>query len=74
MVETEKLKAMLADILGIDASEITEDSRFKEDLRADSLDLVQMIIAVENEFGITFEDDDLRKITCIRDFMAFLAK
>ena len=58
----EKIRGLIAEQLYIDADTIKRDSDFKSDLGADSLDIVQMLIAMENEFGISFEDDDLKEI------------
>ena len=57
----DKIKSIMADILMIDESEITEETRFIEDLHADSLDIVQMIIAMEREFGKKFSDEEIAK-------------
>lgn len=68
----EKIRAMIADTMMIDESEITEETRFVEDLHADSLDLVQMIIAMEREFGKKFDDDQLKKVKKVGDVVTYL--
>ena len=68
----EKIQAMIADIMMVDASEITEQTRFIEDLHADSLDLVQMIILMEREFGKKFDDEEIKKIKTVGDVLAYL--
>ena len=68
----EKIKGMIADALMIDESEITEETRFIEDLHADSLDIVQLIIAMEKEFGKRFSDDEIAKIKTVGDVLAYL--
>ena len=68
----EKIKGMIADALMIDESEITEETRFIEDLPADSLDIVQLIIAMEKEFGKRFSDEEIAKIKTVGDVLAYL--
>ena len=68
----EKIKGMIADALMIDESEITEETRFIEDLHADSLDIVQMIIAMEREFGKKFSDEEIAKIKTVGDVLNYL--
>ncbi len=61
----EKVKSALGEQLGVDESEITEDASFQEDLDADSLDLVELIMELEDQFGIKIPDDDAQKITTV---------
>ncbi len=68
----EKVKSIIADIMMIDESEITEETRFVEDLHADSLDIVQMIIAMEREFGKKFDDDTIASIKTVGDAVSYL--
>lgn len=68
----DKIKNIMADILMIDGSEITEETRFIEDLHADSLDIVQMIIAMEREFGKKFSDEEIAKVKTVGDVLNFL--
>ncbi len=68
----EKIKGMIADALMIDESEITEETRFIEDLHADSLDIVQLIIAMEKEFGKRFSDEEIAKIKTVGDVLTYL--
>ncbi|MBO4539322.1 MAG: acyl carrier protein [Clostridia bacterium] len=68
----EKIKGMIADALMIDESEITEGTRFIEDLHADSLDIVQLIIAMEREFGKRFSDEEIAKIKTVGDVLTYL--
>ena len=67
-----KIKGIMADILMIDESQITEETRFIEDLHADSLDIVQMIIAMEREFGKKFSDEEIAKIKTVGDVLNYL--
>jgi acyl carrier protein len=61
----ERVKSALGEQLGVDESEITEDASFQEDLDADSLDLVELIMELEDQFGIKIPDDDAQKITTV---------
>ena len=65
----EKIAAMIADQLGIDASTIQPESRLIEDLKADSLDVVAMVKEMETEFGIEIPDEDLTKLKTVADAM-----
>jgi acyl carrier protein len=61
----ERVKSALGEQLGVDESEIVEDASFQEDLAADSLDLVELIMELEDQFGIKIPDDDAQKITTV---------
>ena len=63
----EKISKMIAEQLYIDAESIKEDSGFVDDLGADSLDIVQMLIAMEKEFGVSFEDEEIATIKTVGD-------
>lgn len=58
----EKVQAMLADALGLSASEIKPESRIIEDLGADSLDVVELLSRLEDEYGVTIPDDDVENL------------
>lgn len=68
----EKMKEMIADQLGIDAEVITADSTFKDDLGADSLDLFELIMGLEEEFGVEIPSEDLEKMLTVNDVMEYL--
>ena len=68
----EKTAAMIADQLGIDASTIQPESRLIEDLKADSLDVVAMVMEMETEFGIEIPDEDLTKLKTVADAMRYI--
>jgi acyl carrier protein len=61
----ERVKEVLTEQLGIDEGEITDEASFQEDLDADSLDLVELIMELEDQFGIKISDDDAQKIQTV---------
>jgi acyl carrier protein len=61
----ERVKGVLSDQLGVEESEVTEEASFQEDLDADSLDLVELIMELEDQFGIKISDDDAQKIQTV---------
>ena len=65
MNEFEKLKSIISEILNVDEDEITMESSFQEDLNADSLDVGQILMSVEDEFGIMIPDEDLGNIKTV---------
>ena len=62
----------VAEQLGIEAAEVMAESNFKDDLNADSLDLFEMIMAMEEEFGVEIPSDDLDQIATVQDVMDYL--
>lgn len=62
-----KMRDALADQLGIDAEKVTEDASLTNDLGADSLDLLEMVTAMEDEFSISIPDEDFEKIATVGD-------
>ena len=61
----ERVKEVLSEQLGVDENEITEEASFQEDLDADSLDLVELIMVLEDQFGIKISDEDAQKIQTV---------
>lgn len=70
----EKLQEIVADKLGVDASEVVETARFKEDLDADSLDLFEVVMALEDEFGVTISNEDVEGIKTVGDAVNYIAQ
>ena len=66
-MELEKLKSIIADVLNIDADTITEDTTFVDDLGADSLDVFQIIMGIEEEYDIEMNNDAVEKIQTVGD-------
>ncbi len=66
-MELEKIKAIIAEVLNIDADSITEDTTFVDDLGADSLDIFQIIMGIEDAFDIEIENEDAEKIATVGD-------
>ena len=64
---SEKMKSIIAEQLNIDASEITLESNFKDDLNADSLDLFEMVMALEDNYGVEIPSEDLEKLLTVGD-------
>ncbi|MGI6368951.1 MAG: acyl carrier protein [Anaerolineae bacterium] len=70
----ERVKEIIVDQLGVEADKVVMEASFREDLEADSLDLVELIMAFEEEFGGEISDDDAQKITTVAEAVAFLEK
>jgi acyl carrier protein len=68
----DKVKSIIVDQLGVDEDEVTIDASFVEDLGADSLDQVELIMALEEEFGIQILDEDAEKITRVREAIEYV--
>ena len=68
----EQIKKALAEQLGVDASKITAESRIVEDLGADSLDVVELLMNLEEEYNITVSEDEATKISTVGDFAALV--
>ena len=68
----EKVKAIIVEQLGADEAKVTMDASFRDDLEADSLDLVELIMAFEEEFGGEISDEEAQKITTVREAVDYL--
>ena len=67
-----EIKAIIVDLLGADDSKITMEARFREELEADSLDLVELIMAFEDKFGSEISDEDAQKITTVGEAVKYI--
>ncbi|CAG1016752.1 acyl carrier protein [Anaerolineales bacterium] len=67
-----ELTAIVKDLLGADEAKINPEARFREDLEADSLDLVELIMAFEDKFGAEISDEDAQKITTIGEAVKYI--
>ncbi len=67
-----KLKPIIAEQLGVEESEVKEDASFTEDLNADSLDLVEMIMSLEEQFKLQISDEDAEKITTVGEAVDYI--
>jgi acyl carrier protein len=70
----ERVKSIIVEQLGVDAEEVNPDASFVEDLGADSLDTVELIMAFEEEFGVEISDDDAEKIRKVKDAVDYIEK
>jgi len=74
MAVADKVKSIIVEQLGVDEEEVTSDASFVEDLGADSLDTVELVMAFEEEFEIEIPDDDAEKITRVKDAVEYIEK
>ncbi len=68
----DKVKAIIVDLLGVEPEKVTPEARFREDLEADSLDLVELIMRLEDEFGSQISDEEAQKIQTVGQAVAFV--
>lgn len=68
----EKVKGIIVEQLGVDADQVTEDAAFVDDLGADSLDQVELVMALEEEFGLEIPDEDAEKITRVKEAVSYI--
>ena len=68
----ERVKGIVIDLLGVDEDRVISGARFREDLEADSLDLVELIMAFEEEFGGEITDEDAQKITTVGEAITYI--
>ena len=72
MAVQDKVKSIVAEQLGVKPEEVTLEAKFVEDLGADSLDTVELVMALEEEFGIEIPDEDAEKITTVGDAIKYI--
>ena len=72
MANTDKIKSIIAEQLGVKAEEVNPESSFVDDLGADSLDTVELIMALEEEFNIEIPDEDAEKMTKVSDVIKYI--
>lgn len=68
----EKIQELVAEGLGVDADKVVETASFKDDLGADSLDLFELVMSLEDEFGVKIPTEDLEKIDTVGDVMDYI--
>ena len=68
----QRVKEIIADQLGVEVEKITPEARFVDDLGADSLDVVELIMAFEEEFGVEIPDEDAEKIATVKDVLDYI--
>lgn len=73
MASTEdRVQEIIVELLGVDASKVTREARFREDLEADSLDLVELIMEFESRFGSDISDEDAQKLETVGDVIDYI--
>ena len=68
----EEIKAVIVELLGVEEAKVVSTARFREDLEADSLDLVELIMAFEEKFGGEISDEDAQKITTVGEAVSYV--
>jgi acyl carrier protein len=72
MAVTEKVKKMIVEQLGVSEAEVVPEAKFIDDLGADSLDIVELVMALEDEYGIEIPDEDAEKIETVGDAIKYI--
>ncbi len=72
MSVADKVKEIIVEQLGVDADEVTTEASFTDDLGADSLDIVELVMAFEEEFGIEIPDEDAEKISRVNEAVSYI--
>ena len=73
MSVAEKVKSIIVEQLGVEEDEVTLDASFTDDLGADSLDIVELVMAFEEEFGIEIPDEDAEKISRVKEAVEYIS-
>lgn len=68
----ERAKKIIVEHLNVDAEKVTPTAEFESDLGADSLDLIELVMAAEEEFGVEISDESAEKMTTVQDFVAYI--
>ena len=71
-VSQDKIKQIIADQLGVKKEEVTENAKFVDDLGADSLDTVELVMALEEEFGVEIPDEEAEKLLTVGDALKYI--
>ena len=71
-VDMKRVREIVAEQLGVDVEEVTSEASFTDDLGADSLDTVELVMALEEEFGIEIPDEDAEKISTVGDAVTYI--
>ncbi len=71
-ISQDKIRQIIADQLGVKKEEVTDSAKFVDDLGADSLDTVELVMALEEEFGIEIPDEDAEKLTTVGDALRYI--
>jgi len=71
-VSQDKIKQIIADQLGVKKEEVVESAKFVDDLGADSLDTVELVMALEEEFGVEIPDEDAEKLSTVGDALRYI--
>ena len=74
MSVAEKVKSIIVEQLGVETSEVTDEASFTDDLGADSLDIVELVMAFEEEFDIEIPDEDAEKIGRVNDAISYIGE
>ncbi len=74
MAVVDRVKEIIVEQLGVEAAQVTENAKFVEDLGADSLDTVELVMALEEEFSLEIPDEDAEKITSVVDAINYIEK
>lgn len=69
-----EVQEIIVDLLGVEEGKVTPEARFREDLEADSLDIVELIMAMEDKFGGEISDEDAQKLTNVGEVVAYIEK
>ena len=70
----QKVKDIVVDKLGLSAEEVVPTARFQEDLNADSLDIVELVMGLEEEFEISIPDEDVAEVRCVQDAIDYVTR